>query len=81
MTAVYDRKLQVCRYLTQIGADINIRYDNNDTAIHFDAASDSVDIISCCWIQECLLTWPTNITQFYYMFQSHVAVWKETNSC
>ena len=45
MTAAYDRKLEVCRYLSQIGADINIRNANNDTALHFAVASDSVDII------------------------------------
>jgi ankyrin repeat protein len=45
MTAAYDRKLKVCRYLTQMGADMNIRNGNNDTALHFAAASDNVDII------------------------------------
>jgi ankyrin repeat protein len=44
MTAAYDRNLEVCHYLTHVGADINIRNaNNNDTALHFAAASDSVD--------------------------------------
>ena len=45
MLTACDRKLDVCCYLTQIGADINIRNTNNDTALHFAAASNSVDII------------------------------------
>jgi ankyrin repeat protein len=45
MTAAYDRKLEVCRYLTQIVADINILNAKNDTALHFAAASVIVDII------------------------------------
>ena len=44
MTAAYDRKLEVCRYITEMGADINIR-NANDTALHFAAASHTLDII------------------------------------
>ena len=56
MTSVYDRKLEVCRYVTQIGADINIRNAKNDTALHFAAASDSVDIINLLLDTGCVLT-------------------------
>jgi ankyrin repeat protein len=45
MTAVYDRKLEACRYLTQISADINIRNGINDTALHLTGYSVIVDII------------------------------------
>jgi ankyrin repeat protein len=38
MTAAYERKLEVCRYITQIVADIIIRNANIDTALHFAAA-------------------------------------------
>jgi ankyrin repeat protein len=45
MTAAYDGILEVCRYIREMGADINIRNANNDTDLQFAAASDSVDII------------------------------------
>jgi ankyrin repeat protein len=38
MIAAYSGKLEFFRYLTQIGADINIRNANNNTALHLAAA-------------------------------------------
>ena len=47
MVAAQNGKLQTFRYLTKIGADINVRDTTNDnTALHYAAASGSVDIIS-----------------------------------
>jgi hypothetical protein len=43
MITVYDRKLEVCRYITQICADINIRNANNDTTFNFAPSSNRVD--------------------------------------
>jgi len=38
-------KLEILRYLTGIGSDINIRDANNNSALHLAAESGSVDII------------------------------------
>ena len=45
MLAALNGKLELVRYLTQKGADVNIRNANNDTALYLAAASGSVDII------------------------------------
>jgi len=45
MLATRNGKLEVVRYLTEIGADINIRIANNNTLLHLAALSGSVDII------------------------------------
>jgi ankyrin repeat protein len=45
MLAAWKGKLEVCRYLTQIGADINIRNANKYTALCLSAYSGNVDII------------------------------------
>jgi ankyrin repeat protein len=39
-------KLEVFRYLTEIGADINIRPDNGLTSLHLAAVSGNVEIIN-----------------------------------
>jgi ankyrin repeat protein len=44
--AAFRGRLEIFRYLTQKGADINIRDTNNNTAIHFASASDSLAIIN-----------------------------------
>ena len=44
MVAAYCGKLEIFRYLTQIGADINIRNDNNTTALHLALELVSMDV-------------------------------------
>ena len=46
MLAAEYGKYEICRYLTEIDADINIRNNkDNKTALHYAARSGSVDII------------------------------------
>ena len=45
MLAAYNGKLELVRYLTQIGADINIPNAANDNALHLAARWGRVDII------------------------------------
>jgi ankyrin repeat protein len=46
MRAALTEKLEIFRYLTGRGADINIRDAKNKTALHLDAESGSVCIIN-----------------------------------
>ena len=42
MRAVYSGKLEILHYLTEMGADINIRNYINRTAMHYAAESGNV---------------------------------------
>jgi ankyrin repeat protein len=56
MLAAKDGKLEVVRYVTNMGADNNFCSANKDIALHFAATSDSGHIIKFLLKNECLMT-------------------------
>jgi ankyrin repeat protein len=56
MLAAKNGKLEVVRYVTNMGADNNFRNANKYTALHFATTSDSGHMIKFLLKNECLMT-------------------------
>jgi ankyrin repeat protein len=81
LCAAYSGKLVIFPYLTQIGADINIRNGINNTALHYAAASASADIICLLLDKEMSVNLTDTDSLHCYMFQLDVAILKHRIFC
>jgi ankyrin repeat protein len=46
MSAAFKGNLEICRYLTEKGTDVNILSANRETALHAASASGNLEVIS-----------------------------------